>query len=82
MTKRSLLSSQSGWAPCRGWDGVRGQDGCWVGKELVWEGRTGGCGVRLRGALEMRMLESLGTGASILEASASLSCGRAKPRGS
>ena len=46
-------------APCRGWDGVRGQDGCWVG-----EGRMGGNRVRLGGRTEARIQSLWGTGAS------------------
>lgn len=48
-----------GCAPCRGWDGVRGRDGCWVG-----EGRMGGSGVRLGGGTGTRAQSLWGTEAS------------------
>lgn len=54
-------------------------DGMGAGEGRNWlgEGGTGGRGVRLEGQLEARVLEPLGTGASLLGAPAFLACGRA-----
>lgn len=66
--------------PPEEWDGVRGQNACWAGGELGWrELRTDGAAeARLRGWLEMRVLEPSGD-KTTLGAPECLLCGPAKP---